>query len=108
MTSRSKRAAALIDVNLGTATTVGEVINLINAASPQVVASLGTTGLILRDMTAPSMATMPFTVASMGDSTAAGDLGIDKAPIAHPSTSTTTSAAWPRSRPTAKSSSRRT
>ena len=77
----------VIKVGLGSATTVGDVITLINAAAkqvaganpPKIVASLDTTGhLVLTDTSGTKF---PFTVKSLNDSTAAGDLGIDEAPI---------------------------
>ncbi len=72
----------IIDVSLGTAETVGDVINAINRASTKVVASLGKMGLILTDTTVGT--TVPFSVESLGGSTVADDLGIDEAPITAP------------------------
>ena len=77
----------VIKVGLGSATTVGDVITLINAAAkqvaganpPKIVASLDTTGhLVLTDTSGTKF---PFTVQSLDGSTAALDLGIDEAPI---------------------------
>ena len=76
------RDGTVIDVALGSAATVGAVIDAINAASTKVVASLGKTGLILTDKSGGS--TVPFTIQSLDGSTVADDLGIDEAPITAP------------------------
>ncbi len=75
-----------IDVALGSAITLGDVVNAINAAAPtKVQAILSPSGrLVLTDLTKGT--TVPFTVGppNGSDSTAADDLGIDEAPISAP------------------------